>query len=361
MKSNGPERMLAKISGMLFALMAAASCTDGTAYPTKADQNQMRAVTRAIFADGRLWLLQDNGSLVSLKPEDSKAEPAMTSGKVVEICKSAGRLTGLVEGQGKWSLQALSNDRWNTMVSVPIQGDTFVALDCSSESGPTTVVTSRRLVELRAGRAHTTTLRQPIQQPLAMGTAFGTSDAVWVGVNVGEWGGGLRRISRSDGTVQTIERNQSGQLCGGPLNTDCDPVNGIVAAPWNSSCVVAAIGFVHMMSHGRIVEVCGNNVRRLYYKALDPQPPRNELDEGEPASTVAFFGLTRSGNTWWAVGLNGLYRFDGVRGPEFSPLPEFENKGGFWVSFDLPGFVLVLTDVNQRRSMSGSVPIMIPR
>jgi hypothetical protein len=194
-----------------------------------------------------------------------------------------------------------------------------------------------------------------------MGTTLGTPDAVWVGFNVGEWGGGLRRISRNNGTVQTVERNRSGELCGGPLNSGCDPVNGVITAPWNPACVVAAIGLVHMMSHGRIVEVCGSNVRRLYYKALDPQPPRNKLDEGEPASTVAFFGLTRNGNTWWAVGIDGLYRFDGAHQPMFSPLPKFENKGGYWVSFAVPGIALVLTDVNQRRSMSGSVPIMAAR
>lgn len=321
----------------------------------------MHAISRAVFAARRLWLLQDDGSLTSLAPEDSKAQPASTPGKVVEICKSAGRLTGLIEQQGKWSLQARSGDGWNAVASVPTQGDTFVALDCEDAVGPITVVTNRRLVELRDGRVNSINLRQPLQEPLVMGTTLGVPDAVWVGFNVGEWGGGLRRISRSDGTVQTVESNRSGELCGGPLNTGCDPVNGIIGAPWNSSCVVAAIGLVHMMSHGRIVQVCGNNVRRLYYKPLDPQPPRNKLDEGEPASTVAFFGLTRSGSAWWAVGIDGLYRFDGAHQPEFSLLPKFENKGGYWVSFAVPGIALVLTDVNQRRSMSGSVPIMAAR
>lgn len=321
----------------------------------------MHAISRAVFADNYLWLLQDDGTLSSLKPNDSKAQPVSVPGKVVEVCKWSGRLTGLIEGQGKWSLQAHSGDGWIDIASMPTQGDSFVALDCTDDAGPVTVVTNRRLVELRDGAPHSIILREPLQEPLVMGTTLGTRDAVWLGFNLGEWGGGLRRISRSDGKVQTVERNRSGELCGGPLNTACDPVNGIIAAPWNPACVVAAIGLVHLMSHGRIVEVCGSKVRRLYYKALDPQPPRNELDEGEPASTVAFFGLTRSGNTWWAVGLDGLYRFDGAHQPEFTALPKFENKGGYHVSFTLPGVALVLTDVNQRRSMSGSVPIMATR
>jgi hypothetical protein len=287
--------------------------------------------------------LQDDGSLASLKPEDSEAQPDRTPGKVLEICKSGGRLTGLIEGQGKWSIQARSADGWSPVASVPTKGDTFAALNCKDDGVPITVVSDHRLVELTDGRIHSINLRQPMQEPLAMGTTLGTKDALWVGFNVGEWGGGLRRISRSDGTVQTIERNRSGELCGGPLNTACDPVNGIIAAPWNPACVVAAIGLVHMMAHGRIVEVCSNNVRRLYFKPLDPQPPRNKLDEGEPASTVAFFGLARSGNTWWAMGIDGLYRFDGTHEPELRPLPKFENKGGYWVSFDIPDLALVLT------------------
>ena len=321
----------------------------------------MHAISRAVFANNRLWLLQDDGSLASLEPEDGGAQAVKAPGKVVEICKSSSSLTGLIEGRGNWSLQVRSGDRWNSVASIPTQGDTFVALDCEDSGDPITVVTNRRLIEVRDGKTNSINLRRPLQEPLVMGTTLGTPDAVWVGFNVGEWGGGLRRISRRDGTVQMVERNRSGELCGGPLNTACDPVNGIIAAPWNPACVVAAIGLVHMMSHGRIVEVCGNNVHRLYYKALDPQPPRNKLDEGEPASTVAFFGLTRSGNTWWAVGIDGMYRFDGARQPEFSLLPKFEKKGGYWVSFAVPGIALVLTDVNQRRSMSGSVPIMAAR
>ncbi len=124
---------------------------------------------------------------------------------------------------------------------------------------------------------------------------------------------------------------------------------------------MAAIGLVHMMAHGRIVEVCGKDVRRLYFKPLDPQPPPGTLDDGEPSSTIAFFGLNRINSTLWAVGIDGLYRFEGKQAPEFRPLPKFENKGGYWVSFDVPGIALIMTDVNQRLSLGGSVPLMAVR
>src|SRR6185437_3906330 len=95
---------------------------------------------------------------------------------------------------------------------------------------------------------------------------FATASDVFVGLNEGEWGGGLRRIHRQTGDVIVVQRNASGELCGGPLNTDCDPVNGIISDPWAEDCVVLSIGLVHFAPHGRIDEVCGDRVKRLYFK-----------------------------------------------------------------------------------------------
>jgi hypothetical protein len=324
-------------------------------------QGEMQAITRAVFADGRLWLLRDDGSLVSLKPDAAEPERVTSDGKVADICKADGRLVAVVESGKRWTLRRLGPEGWTIAAAVPIDGDTLAAIDCKRDAGGITLVTNRRLIDVDGVSVRSVTLRQETGLPLVNATALVAGDTVWVGSNVGEWGGGLRRLSRSDGTVKIVEQNNSGVLCGGPLNTACDPVTGIVAAPWNPSCVVAAIGLVHMMAQGRIVEVCGERVRRLYFKPLDPQPPNNRLDEGEPGSTIAFFGLDRAGTTLWAIGIDGLYRFDGAAAPTFQPLPRFDNRGGYRVSFAVPGIVLVLTDVNQRRSVSGSVPIMAVR
>lgn len=338
------------------------ACSSETQSSVEAEPSEMLSISAAVFANDRLWLLHREGSLVSLRPDEANPERATTTGRVVEICRSSGRLFALADlGANRWALQQRTADGWTAPTTVPTQGDKFVALACADDSDVIALVTNRRLVELTGVTTRSIKLKEKLQPPLVNGIALWADDAVWVGFNIGEWGGGLRRISRSDGNVETVEYNRSGDLCGGPLNTACDPVNGIVVAPWNTSCVVAAIGLVHLMPHGRIVEICGEKVRRHYFKAYDPQPPNNPLDEGEPSSTVAFFGLTRTGNTMLAVGIDGLYRFEGEQRPEFRPLPKFENKGGYWVSFDIPGVALVATDVNRRASMSGSVPIMAPR
>ena len=343
------------------AAVSMQACSKGPSATENAEQAAMPSVVRAVFARDRLWLLHFDGSLASLDPDGAKPEAVATTGKIVEICKSANRLTAVVsDNRGAWTLQQRSSDRWVVIARMATDKDTLVAVDCVG-GGKITLVTNRRLLEVQGGAVHSLRLKQELPPQFVNGTALATDDAVWVGLNVGEWGGGLRRINRSDGQVATIERNQSGELCGGPLNTSCDPVNGVAVSPWRPSCIVAAIGLVHMMSHGRIVEVCGKEIRRLYFKPLAPQPPHDTVDDGEPASTVAFFGLAYGDHTLWAIGIDGLYRFKEPQSPEFRPLPKFQNKGGYWVSFDVPGIALVMTDVNQRASMSGAVPIMAVR
>jgi hypothetical protein len=103
-------------------------------------------------------------------------------------------------------------------------------------------------------------------------------------------------------------------------------------------------------------------VQRLYYKPYGEEASdRLKATGDEPSQTVAFFGLTREGNARWAARIDGIYRIE-ERGTERSaPLPSFEKIGDIHVSFDLPHLVVVLTSINQRRSVSGSVPILVPR
>lgn len=50
--------------------------------PAKTEQYQMRAISRAVFADGRLWMMSDDGSLLSLGPSQLKPERVKTEGKL---------------------------------------------------------------------------------------------------------------------------------------------------------------------------------------------------------------------------------------------------------------------------------------
>lgn len=324
-------------------------------------QEPIGTVVGAAFADGRLWAQTYTGELVALAPEANAPETIATPGKVVGLCKLEGGIAIAAsdqDGQG-WTISLRVADSWQKRASISGHGDTFVAFTCSGEQAA--MVTSKRLVEIEKRTTRVTNLSEAIKPGLVSVTALGDDAAIWLGFNAGEWGGGLTRIARADGRVDRIESNHSGDLCGGPLNGECDPVHAIMPSPWNPICIVAAIRPQHMMSHGRIVEVCGKTVRRVYFKPLPPQPPHGTSDDGEPSRTVAFYGLARSGSALWSVGSDGLYRFSGDGPPTFQPMPAFRRIGGFHVSFANPEVALILTDVNMQAALSGAVPIMAVR
>jgi hypothetical protein len=313
-------------------------------------------LTRAVFADGRLWVLSDAGTLSSVVEGQNARIVETLPERASDLCVRNGRalvITGSAVNSA-WTLRHRVHPSWSGTVTIEREGDGLLAIDCAPDR--ITLLTTRRLISLDGDRQSAVTLSGQLRGGF-ISTTYGTPDHLFVGFNNGEWGGGLRRIDRRSGEVTQVERNASGELCGGPLNTDCDPVNGITALPWKPDCIAAAVGLVHFAPLGRVVDVCGDQVRQLYSKAYGKDVPRGD----GRYNTVAFFGLTRDSDTLWAMGIDGIHNIRADGTARFVPLPQFKDIGGISVSFDLPRFVLVLTRVNQRRSISGAVPLLVPR
>jgi hypothetical protein len=349
------KRFARPVAGLLLLLA-------GVAPATPAPRGQ---VARAAFASGRLLLLTEDGALFSLREGAASAERIPLPEPGIDLCRSGATaflLTGGQERAAPWTLRRLAGRAWGPVTVIDGRGERLLAMGCGG-AGPV-LVTSRRLIDLSGPAPREVRLSEEVKPPLVLANVAIVGGGAFVGFNAGEWGGGLQRIDRRNGRVTRLERNAGGGLCGGPLNTACDPVNAIAEEPWNPACAAAAVGLVHMLAHGRLVEICGDRIERLFFKPLDDgwgKVRAEELDDGEPPSTVAFFGLARSGGSLWAVGLDGLYRLRGPGRVEFTGLPEFRDIGGFRVSFDLPGVVLVLSGINGHASMSGAVPLMAVR
>jgi hypothetical protein len=326
--------------------------------PRRPGQENM--ISRAVFASERLWLLTDAGDLSTITPGEKVRVPVPLPEPALDICVFDGRVAALTcprDACDTVTFRRWTAGKWGADAAIALEGDHVAALACSPDAF--TILTNKRLLESTGGKVSARRLSRPTQGPTGLVTSLHVGkDQVFAGIDAGEWGGGLVRIDRKTGAVTRIEKNATGELCGGPLNTDCDPVNGIAAEPWKPGCVAAAVGLVHMMAHGRIVEVCGDEVRASYVKerASPPGQAKRRL-----AGTVAFFGLTRVGAALLASGTDGLYRFDGSAEPRYAPLPEVEAIGGVGVSFAVPNAVLVLTAINQRRSVSGNVPLLVSR
>jgi len=323
---------------------------------------QENSLTRAFSSEGRLWLLSDAGELSSItegkdtRVEENLPEPAL------DLCLQNGHPVAITCQRDQchnWTVRQRIKGKWSIEDTIKTQGDDLIGLSCTAEK--ITLLTSRRLIDSGKDRQTSVVLSDELS-PKQLVTMVDTPNLVFLGVNEGEWGGGLWRIDRNSGKVASIERHASGQLCGGPLNSVCDPVNGIVIEPWKPDCIAVTVGLVHFTPHGRIVEICGDDVRKLYYKPYEKQQfGGSKREDQEPFETVAFFGLTSEGGELWAAGIDGIYRINSNGVTQFDPLPKFERIGGVDVSFDLPHFVVVLTSIASHQSVSSAMPMIVPR
>jgi len=185
-----------------------------------------------------------------------------------------------------------------------------------------------------------------------------SGDSIYVGFNTGEWGGGLQRVDLRTGIVTSIERRETKELCAGPLNSDCDPVTGVIPDPQNKDCVLAAVGLVHMLSHGLILRVCGEKVSLVFEKS----EMVDDFRGGKMKMTEAFFGLVLAEDGgFWGITSEALYRFgsDGTTKEEHA-LPKLKRVSGFLLNRELPGVIVLGTDVNWAVSVSGYTPLVIP-
>jgi len=199
-------------------------------------------------------------------------------------------------------------------------------------------------------------LRSGVEVSVASPEEGGT---IYVGFDVGEWGGGLQEVDLKTGTVSNIERRHTKVACDGPLNRECDPVTGVIPDPRTKDCVLASIGLVHLgMSNGRILRVCGSRVT-LVSEILMPSDKSSDMKWGR---TEAFYGLASSSEGgFWAITHRALYHYDvnGNKEKEY-PLPKLESVSGIHMSKALPGVVVLQTDVNWAVSTSGYTPLVVP-
>lgn len=348
-----------EIQRVVVALITAlllASCMPATEIAQESDESEM-SVTRAAFAHNRLWILTDSGNLFSVAEHGGSRREAL-GGAVRDICVKQGRLVAVIGpkgGRGRWTLRSRLSGSWLTDANVTVEHEEFIGLNCDGDA--TLLLTSRRLVDIGTGRPRSIALFDQLAPAFVTSAMHSTRQYLYVGLNAGEWGGGLQRIDRINGKLVTIARLESG-ACGGLLNPACHPVHGIQDDPWKPGCIVVAVGLVHIVSDGRLLEICDERVELLYSKPIES----GFEEEGElPSAAVAFFGLVAVGDSLWAAGIDGIYRVGAGGRVDRQPMPRFRSLGTFRVSFDIPGLVLLVTRVNGRVSMGGAAPMIVSR
>jgi hypothetical protein len=360
--------------GLLALLMVWVPVVDGSAQPAQQPQPKTdpvlgERIAEGVVLDGRLWLrgtlgknsLGDrSGGLVSFGTADQSRRVHFEKG-VIALVK---------DDHDLWVLRQSPSNKRGFIVSVWRNGSfedvgdfkssgRDVPLALLSNSGAVTVLTEETIRVFSPSRGWSSVplkgkLRLGVQTAIASPTVGGSA---YVGINRGEWGGGLQKVDLRTGDITNIERRDGKGLCDGPLNSDCDPVTGVIPDSQMKDCVLASVGLVHLFtSEGRILRVCGEKVTVISEKAVsNPNGDKRKMTE-------AFFGLAPAADGgYWAITWRALYRFDadGNQKGDYS-LPKLQPVSGIYLSHELPGAVVVRTDVNWSVSTSGYTPLVIP-
>lgn len=132
-----------------------------------------------------------------------------------------------------------------------------------------------------------------------------TGDALFVGYNKGEWGGGLRRVDTSTGAISFV-REPGGDPCQGRLNPDCAPIVGVISDPEREGCVLVGASLAHLSGrYGEVLRVCGYVITPVF---ADPLPVIPNSLEFRAGRTWPFDSLVGVKEGWVAVGQDRFAR-----------------------------------------------------
>lgn len=326
-------------------------------------------IAKGIAFNGRLWLRgtmrnpgDASGGLVSFGIADN-SRTVHFDGGVVDIAKSDHDLWILRqrnEEDGRFVVAEWRGDRFQDLAQFE-RAPHDLPLALMSSAGSPTVLSEQTVRCLATGKTwHVVPLKGHLRPGVAVSAASPQEgDGIYVGLDIGEWGGGLQRVDLKTGAVTDVERRDTKDLCAGPLNRECDPVTGVIPDPQNKACVLASVGLVHLFhSSGRILRVCGTDVA-LVSEILIHGEKGNGSNGGQ---TEAFYGLAPSPEGgFWAITYRALYRFDaaGKKEQEYT-LPKLESVSGIHLSRALPDVIVLQTDLNWAVSTSGYTPLLVP-
>jgi hypothetical protein len=337
-----------------------------------AQEREYRNYNKGLSLDGRLWLRGVGfASLISLTLPDGARTTHFTN-NVLDLAVSHGRLV---------ALRALSLNPVDMNTDLRPAGGTFVLSSWTGAGftdatpfdlpempvalividGTPTVLSPHRISTRNAdGRWISRPLHGEIRTHLTYDTpiVLAVDGLLYIGHNLGEWGGGLQRLDPATGVLTDIERRDSKDLCAGPLNSECFPVTGLIQAPGAPGCLLASTGLAHMTTQeGAILKVCGDRVSVVLEKAWMEQRPGGPVRQSEP-----YYGLVEgTPDEAWILGFDALYRFDGTSAVA-APLPKPTELGsGVWISRAVPGYLMVYYDPGPLGSPDRRVPYLVTR
>lgn len=293
-----------------------------------------QAVQEGAADQRHLWLRGADGVLVRF--DRQTGERTVLGRGVFELMQDGDRLwaASRAEDAGEVAIIDLKHiERPPITVDV---GDEIVGLFATRGDGPG-LLTAREVLQWDDGRWK----RDPLAAELKCGdfpasygqVAAGADGRLYFGCNVGEWGGGLRRIDPATGSA-TLISEASDEACGGLLNPDCDPVVGVFPDSQEPDCMTVGTSLAHMLTTGQVLRVCGDRITAVF------ADPVGTTRRGF-TPTWAFDSLVPTRDGWVAVSQR-RYARSRAGSVEMQRTPALKNWSGLRISEEQDGVLFVL-------------------
>lgn len=282
-------------------------------------------ILAGVATHDRLWLLGSTGRVVAF--DRTTGERRVVATGISYIAPDGDHLWSLSQWQGEDApllIRDLREPR-RSPESLAVSGS---PIGFHVHNGQFSLVTTSAVASRSGGRWNI----QSIGGTFISGRGVLAADrqgTLFLGINYGEHGGGLRRVDpRSGKLVRVGGDDPEGPICGGAL-TACDAINGVIADPDFSGCVIVAGGNDHMISRGGIRRVCGDVVTVLHQETAADAPL------GRPFDSLA------STPTGWVAGIDGNVIRKVGHQPVEQSRPELRDWSGISVNDDQPDVIFV--------------------
>ena len=274
----------------------------------------------AASAAGRLWLVSNDGQLSSFDATLETYRVHLKGHRVIAVRRARdSSLWALTVAEGKFAVYRWTAESWQ--LAFEVSGPKPKRIHGFSEIRGRPVIAWDNQVAMLGADGRTLVQAGSSEESEDSSLAVEATDEgdVYLGVDKGEWGGGLKRI-RFDQVDAAIESSTS-------LDGRVDPVVQLVPDPESRGCAYGAVDLKHVGTRGRVFRVCGGALTTIFQRRADAG-----------GGTIPVRALAAAPGVVFAVTDNAVYEIRGVHEVKVVPLVPSTSCGltvtripGLWI------------------------------
>lgn len=294
------------------------------------DPDLGRSIRKGFASADALWLLGQSGRVVRF--DRRSGERFVLAESVVDILPSGTRLWALSNSEDyRLTLHDL---RAEEPISLEVDA-TGKAIGLFPADADRPGILTTRTVLLPSGDDEWIARRLAAVLEGGSVTTSSEDGNIYVGANLGEWGGGLKRVDPTTGSIAYVTQS-SDELCGGLINPECDPVVGAFRDPDHAGCILTGVGLAHLgLREGAVFRVCGSTITPVFSAPM----PRAE---GEFVfGDWPIYDLVQTSDGWIAISDERYFQMRAGEVVE-RPLPALRNWSGIRLSETTDGALFVM-------------------